>query len=366
VLSEANPEAQADNITPQSSPSPIPDPAGSPTPEPTASATLPEPTPAQPLDAIGLDNLDRLTPLFTLSGHKDDVNQIAFSHDGRLLASASDDGSIVIWDLVEERELRTLDGHTAAVASVSFSSDGSMLVSGGYDRTARLWQVADGALLKTVEGPFLGYVLEVAFVPESPEFVIADHLCDTQLRRAPTGILSQTLRQPNCTTREGTVVSWSLAFAPSYDTLVTGEGTFCCAGSLHWWNIDDPFQRPSLIEGYNVSVRDVAYSPDGETLAVALLGSPVFWLVDAETGDLIRTFEDHVYRVNGVAFSPDGSLIVSASRDRKLNVWTAEGPEPELSLVEHSDALNSAVFSPDGSLLASAGDDDLIIVWGIR
>lgn len=321
---------------------------------------------APQLETIGPNNLERLAPLSKLQGHSGDVNQVTFSPDGSLLASASDDGTIIIWDVASGSALRTLRGHTAAVAAVAFSSDGEMLASGGYDRTARLWQVEDGSLLQTVESPFLGYVLAVEFVPDSNQFVMADHLCDTQVRQAPSGILRQTLHQPHCTTTEVTVRAWSLEFSPDGNSLVTGEGTFGSGGSLHRWDIRDPFQPPYLIEGYNASIRAISFSPDGNTLAVALLGSPVFWLLDAEEGDLLALRQGHIYRVNSLDFSPNGELLVSAGRDRRLNLWVGDETEPRRVLVEHTDEINSAEFSPKGELLASGGSDDLVILWGIR
>lgn len=314
---------------------------------------------------IEADNLNQLAPLFTLSGHGGDVTDVAFSPDGMTLASASADGTIILWDLKDGSRIRTLRGHTAQVAAVDFSAEGDLLVSGGYDRTARLWRVSDGSLLETLENIFMGFVLEVEFSPDSPKFAISDHLCDVQIRQAPTGILRQTLRQPNCTTVRGSVVSWGLAFSPDGEFLVTGEGTYCCRGSLHRWRVTDPFEPPFLLEGYQVSVRDVAYSPDGDQLAVALLGSPVFWRVEADSGDLLRLYEGHAFRVNSVAFHPDGNLLVSGSRDRTVNLWDLEGDHPSETLRGHSEDVNTVAFSPDGSLLASAGDDDVIIVWGI-
>lgn len=368
-LGAPSPPAIDQGATATAPPSASPTPLPSPTPTEASAieepATSAEASNSSPRATIRDDNAVNLQPLTTLTGHEDDVNQIAFSHDGTTLASASADGTVRLWDVSSGELIRTIEAHAPGVATVDFSADGSMLVSGGYDRTARLWRVEDGALLETIGSKYMGYALAVEFAPEGPLFAVADHLCDTQLRRAPNAILEQTLRQPNCTTTEGTVVNWGLDFSPDGRYVVTGEGTWCCGGSLQRWTIDRPFEPPTLLQGYNIRTRDLFYAPDGERVAVALLGSPVFWLVEAESGELLRTYDGHVYRVNSLAFSPDGELIASASRDRKLAIWAIDSSQPIASFVEHSDALNSVVFSPDGSWIATAASDDTVRLWGL-
>lgn len=321
-----------------------------------------------PIRAAVLDehNADRLVPLRRLTDHGGPVTDVAFSHDGELLATSSADGRVRLWTEATGDLLRVLEGHAAEVASVDFSPDRELLVSGGYDRTARLWSVGEGEVLEMITSRHMGYVLAVEFAPGGSSFLMADHLCDVQLRRAPTAILDQTLRQPTCVRTEGTVESWGMAFAPDGDHAITGEGRWGSGGSIHRWNLGDAFQPPDLLEGSNVRVRDIAFSPSGDTIAVALLGSSAFWLMDAQDGGLIHIFDDHVYRVNSVAFSPRGDLLASASRDPSLKLWPGDGGEPLATYTEHSDALNSVEFSPRGDRILTGSDDGSAILWGFE
>jgi WD40 repeat protein len=119
------------------------------------------------------------------------------------------------------------------------------------------------------------------------------------------------------------------------------------------------------VRGFGLVVRDLAYSPDGAQLAVALVGSSEIWLLDVESGELLNTLEGHVFRVNGVAFSPGGGLIASAGRDSTVRLWDAETGESYTNLETHSDAVNDVTFSPAGDLLASGSDDGSVVLWGL-
>ena len=102
---------------------------------------------------------------FPQLGHSLGVTSVAFSPDGKLLASGSADNSIKLWNVASGRELRTLSGHTAPVSSVAFSPDGKVLASGSWDTTIKLWDVASGRELRTLTG-HTDKVNSVAFSPD--------------------------------------------------------------------------------------------------------------------------------------------------------------------------------------------------------
>ncbi|MBT7806692.1 hypothetical protein HN766_14445 [Candidatus Poribacteria bacterium] len=115
--------------------------------------------------------------------------------------------------------------------------------------------------------------------------------------------------------------------------------------------------------GHPGETRDVAWSPDGRTLATCGGEDHVVLLWDAETGDHVRTLEGHTGHIQSVSWSPDGRLLASGGSDRVVRVWDAETGEPPRQLEGHTDWVRSVSWSPDGRLLASGGDDNVVRVW---
>lgn len=339
-------------------------PVDDPTPEPTATSapTVAPPTPTP--EPIRMGNIDALSPSLQLTGHDAEVTSVDFSSDGELLASGSVDGTVIIWDLTDGSIVHRLSGHTDTVNDVAFSPDGNLLLSGSNDMTARLWNVADGSELKVLKSRLLGRVLHVSFSPTGLLASFGGHKCAVEMRRMPSGVLYRSLPQRRCVLRDGTVETWGVDFNSTGEQIATGEGRLCCGGSVQLWDVND-FVLPQLVEGYNLKVRDLEIAPDDRTAAVALLQSPVFWHVGLDDGTLLQTFEGHNFRVNSVAFSKDGEMIASGSRDTNIIAWAVEDGTQIRVLSDHTDAVNDVTFSDDGSLMASASDDLSIIVWSL-
>jgi WD40 repeat protein len=187
------------------------------------------------------------------------------------------------------------------------------------------------------------------------------------LRQIGTGNLRRTLKQPQCHGDEGGPVEfWGLTFSQDATLLIAGEGRPGGGGGSIYAFDYQGYARPQLLRGYNFYVRDLSLSPDGNTLAVALIGSPELLHLQAQDGTTIDEFEGHTFSINSVSFSPDGSLIVSAGRDSTVFLWQSTSGDLLHTLEGHEDTINRVVFSPDGSLIASCSDDNKIILWGIE
>jgi WD40 repeat protein len=278
-------------------------------------------------------------------GHTSWVNSVSFAPDGETIASASDDGSVKLWDR-RGRELQTLEGHTDWVNSVSFSPDGETIASASDDGTVRLWDRSGRELQTLGHG---GNVNSVSFAPDGETLASASSNGTVKLwdRR---GRELQTL--------EGhTAGVNSVSFAPDGETIASASDD----GSVKLW--DRRGRELQTLEGHTAGVSSVSFSPDGQTLASASFDFSVkLW---DRSGRQLQTLEGHTAGVSSVSFSPDGQTLASASDDGSVKLWDRRGRELQ-TLEGHTAGVNSVSFSPDGQTLASASFDFSVKLWDRR
>jgi WD40 repeat protein/energy-coupling factor transporter ATP-binding protein EcfA2 len=278
------------------------------------------------------------TQVATFSGHTDSVDGIAFSPDGRVLATGSRDRTAILWSISDPSHpasLATLGGHTDFVHAVAFSPDGHTVATSRDDRKVILWEVSDRAhpvSLASLSGP--------AGQPSSG-------------RGAP-----------------------DVAFSPDGRILVTGgevPNTPTVTGMAILWDLRDR-ARPSRLAtlGGDISaVVGVAYSPDGRTLATATIesGAAIVWDVhDRVHPAYLSTFSTVPISIQAVTFSPDGKTVVTSRDDSTAMLWDVSDryrPTHLATLRGHTDWVNSAAFSPDGRILVTGSDDRTAILWDV-
>ena len=302
-----------------------------------------------------------------INGHEGPVTDIVYSPDGSLIATASKDGNVRLWDAADGSPVRTLSGHGGGVNSIAFSPDGALLASGSDDRTAKLWNVADGSLVRTLFPLMESRVVEVEFSPDGSLLALGGNRCVVELRRVPSGILSRTIVPLGCAPGNagGSVEFWGLEFNQDGSRILTGDGRPCYGGGILQWTQTGEYMPPDVLKTGNVVVRDMALSPDGSEIALALVGLSDFWLLDAETGETRAVLPDHVFRVNDVEYSPDGSLLASASNDTGVGLWNASDGVLLRMLHGHRMQATAVAFSPDGSTLASGSQDGELLLWNV-
>ena len=231
-----------------------------------------------------------------LKGHTSRVNSLAFSPYNDWLASGSRDRTVRLWDIEGGRELRALEKHDSEVRAVVFSPDGEWLASGGNDRTARLWRVVTGNEVQTFTG-HSHYVTSVAFSPDG--VILATGSLDTRVKL------------------------WDVATGREVQTLA----------------------------GHTKGVESIAFSPDGRWLASGGADKLVrIW--DMGTGRESQVLSGHWGVITSVAFSPNGDLVVAGTLGRTVRIWKLATGQ-EIKTLWHPDiSYNPVAFSPKGHWLA--------------
>lgn len=275
---------------------------------------------------------------------------VAFGQGGRVLAAASE-RSVRLWDVADRRapvQLSTLPDQPAAPTWVAFRPGGDLVATGHTDGATRLWTVRDPrrpSLLATLPG-HTGVVTSVAFSPDGHTLATTG---DTSARL--WDVTDPVRPHPLDVLRGHTDTVTSVAFSPDGRTVATGSWDH----TARIWEIGSgPRTRPSaVLQGHPAIVWSVAFSSDGRTL-VSVGGSTLFWDVTDRT---------HPKRVSAIpggayqaAFSPDGRVL--ADSDRLLDLR-------DLSLGTHDDVVTSLAFAPGGHLLASASWDGTARLWQV-
>ncbi|WP_208339813.1 protein kinase domain-containing protein [Aetokthonos hydrillicola] len=294
---------------------------------------------------------DSLLLVRTLTGHSDFVINVAFSPDGKTLASSSYDKTVKLWNLTTGEQIRTLQGHSTSAYSVAINPDGKTLASGSGDNTIQLWNLATGEQLRTLQGHF-GWVNSVAFSPDGKTLASGSGDNTIQLWNLATGEQLRTLQGHS---------GWvnSVAFSPDGKTLASGSFDH----TIKLWNLATG-EYISTLKGHSDWVYSIAISLDGKTLASGSKDNTIkLW--NLVTGVLISTLKGHSDWVNSVAFSPDDKTLASGSYDHTIKLWNLATGEQIHTLRGHSSEVRSVAFSPDGKTLASGSWDKTIKIWRV-
>ncbi len=306
---------------------------------------------------IGMVDPETMQEVRQVTGHTATVRALAFNGSMTRLISGSDDGTARFWyrdeftvEDVNDESARVLRGHSDAALAVAFSPDGRLVVTGSADSTVRVWDAATGEELMNIPLDEQQIVEALAFSPDG-RFLAAGGVRDVRLW------LVDTLTDPSASpinTLEGGVVR-SVAFSPDSQYLIYGGDDML----LMVYRVNDGTNAELMysLEGHTRGINDVAFSPDGITMASAggyEDGRVILW--DLPSHGTLHVLESGDISVDSVTFSPDG-LRVAASTSAGVQIWDVlTGAQ----LMTVNTGSYGATYSPDGRLIATAYDGGMI------
>jgi WD40 repeat protein len=280
---------------------------------------------------------------------------IAYSPDGKLLATGDTNGGLQVWNTRSMDRPITCSGHGHWTYGVDFSPDGQYLVSAGEDLLVKLWDVATGKCLYTYEG-HTGCISSVFFSPDGT--IVASCGKDATIRLWQ--VLPQQLDPQIWILKGHEDRVWCIAFSPDGRMLVSGGQD----RSVRLWDVATGVCLAEWL-AHSDWVKFVAFSPDGRSIATSSYDRTIkLW--DIATQKCLQTLTGHKLPVSAVAFSPDGQQLVSSSFDRTIKLWDTSTGKCSNTLLGHRSRIWMVAFHPNGRLIASGGDDHTTKLWDLK
>jgi WD40 repeat protein len=318
---------------------------------------------------ITVNNAHEVKQIAQLGNSDVPINIVTFSPDGTLLAANGSNSTVQIWDINTGELTSSLEGQGGTVEDIKFNQDGTLIASISRSGNVILWDTRSGL--------------------EKVRFSVSDDINDYRISFSPDNSLLAFTRD------EGHIGFWDVPLEQEKGTFFAGEpitdvgfssngrclaygiGSFVLegTGSIEVRNVDNGTIARHFT-GFTPShvPTKIAFSLDGESLAAGSTDA-IIRVWDLRIGELKTTLAGHHSPINDLAFSPDGSLLASASGipivfepskdDTTVRLWDLASAT-QATVLQHSLTIRSIAFSRDGTLLASAGNEGVVTLWGVQ
>lgn len=288
----------------------------------------------------------------TLEGQGVPTSDILWSPDGHVLASSGNQSAIQLWDSATGKVISRLGNGDPAAVSLTWGQDGKTIVSLGdnmFDRRKeiRFWNIESGAVIRTLT--VLGDSARAAWSPDGKKIALLDRDNSIGVWNLESGEMIHRLEG-----HSGQILS--LAWSQDRSTLASSS----LDGTLRIWDTNTG-QTTFKLAGHSSFVICLAWSPDGKTLASGSYDRTVrLW--EPSVGRSLRVLEGHSDNVRSLAWSSDGKRLASGSEDRSIRLWQPMTGQNE-EIMEHSQPVSNVAWSSDGETIGSAGQDATIRLW---
>ena len=290
--------------------------------------------------------------LRALIGHAGAVRTVSFSADGKLLASGGADGKVKLWDVANGRELAEFTGHKGRVNTVAFSRDGKLLASGGIDNAIKVWDVTTNTNARTLDG-HSGWVTALVFGADNQTLISGSADKSIKLWNIATGQAIQTVVQPQAVACLAINADGSLLASGSADS------------NVRFWRLPQLSAEPAFTFNFNAGrIVTLSFSADGQYVFAAASEriAKRFDFASRVTAQLSNE-PDRLEKYEAAAFSPDGQSLALCVGTRELEVRSFSNFDNALKLTSRANPVRAVAFSDDGRWFATGNQDTSVTLW---